>query len=204
VVHDAYRLLRHHLGDGDPMANQLTGAGSDEMAAHCRPETTSVDFSLQFACWLHRAGLHFSWKRTRTVTRAADGEMKSDPAPLLGFPCPSWPPFFPFFFSASLGFFGAVFAALAAIHAATPLDKTRLQLPTSNQRKWLGVAKMAADNIFPPKKKTVARSSKTCRIPRQVGHVAAVCVCVRVYFYLLLFKVESSFVAKLKHVDCDV
>ena len=170
------------------------------MAANCRPQTTGVDvdwcrnFSLAFACWFHRPKLlHFSQKRTRTVTRAADGEMKSDPAPLLGFPCPSWQPFFPILFSvvACALFLGAV---SAAIH--TPLDKTVCSFQrgiNATGRLWSKWPTFSLQKI----KKTVARSSKLRRIPRQAGHVAAVCVCVYASIFTFCFQVESSFVANV-------
>jgi hypothetical protein len=197
MEHNAYRLLRHH---GDPMAIQLTGAGSDEMAADCRPQqqaSTAADFSLPFF-WL-LAGrsklLHFGQKRTRTVTRAADGEMKSDPAPLLGFPCPSWPPFL----FHSLGFWGRF--------CCNPHSHTTRQNASAasnvQSTEVAGCRQNGGRQHFPSKKEDGGALFKNLSHPppsRSRGR--SVCVCVCVYFYLLLFK--SSFLAKLKHVDCSV
>ena len=160
------------------------------MAANCRPQTTGVDvdwcrnFSLAFACWFHRPKLlHFSQKRTRTVTRAADGEMKSDPAPLLGFPCPSWQPFFPILFSvvACALFLGAV---SAAIH--TPLDKTVCSFQrgiNATGRLW---SKWPTFSLQKKRRRWRALQNFVASPAKPVTWPLCVCVCVRVYFYLLL------------------
>jgi hypothetical protein len=177
----AHRLLRHRLVDGDPMANQLTGCcGSDEkMAADCRP---GADFSLPFACWygpVQTAAFLSARKRTRTVTRAADGEMKSDPAPLLGFPCPSWPPFLSILFSLV---FGGRFCCnphttrrnVESTQVAGCRQNGR-HFPSKKPRRWRALRKL------------VASPAKSVTWPSVYASIFTFC-----------FQVESSFVAEVE------